>query len=483
MTQKDVVRVSYGVLDPLVVFVMTIVVPSCIFQAYDIRGVVAETLTVELAYLLGRAVATALRELKEQSLIIGRDARPSSNDLFTSFSQGVLEGGIDVIDVGCCPTPVVYYAMYALSCYNSVVITGSHNPIGYNGFKLVLANETLYGERIWALYTSIQQRCFSSGCGRYIVVHTMRARYFAAVFECTTVHKRVLTVVVDCGNGVVGDWAPALLTQLHHKVIPLYCEVLPSFPHHHPDPSRPENLQDLRKCVLEHHADIGLAFDGDGDRLGVVTAQGEIVAPDRQLMIFSADILSRYPGTAIVYDVKCSNHLTTWIQCHGGRPVMSRTGHSYLKKRLREEQALLGGEMSGHLFFKERWWGFDDGLYAAVRLLELLSLSQDGVALFEHLPCAAFSTLELQMPVPENQRYTFIERITEFPFFRSSQNCIDIDGLRIEYADGWGLMRPSNTMPLITFRFEADTKSALCRIQNEFRVAIQTVAKGLTVPF
>ena len=375
---------------------------------------------------------------------------------------------------------MLYYAAHELGTLSGVMVTGSHNPPDYNGLKMMLAGDTLSGEAIQALRARIAGNDLRSGAGSYRT-HDVRAAYLERIVGGVKL-ARPMTIAIDCGNGIAGATAPELYQRLGCAVEELFCAVDGNFPNHHPDPSQPKNLQDLIAALRNGNAELGLAFDGDGDRLGVVTRSGKIIYPDRQLMLFAADVLSRNPGAEIIFDVKCTRHLFGWIRQHGGRPLMWKTGHSFIKQKLQESGAPLAGEMSGHIFFKERWYGFDDGLYAGARLLEILSRSDNPGAVLEALP-DAISTPELQWQLQEGENYTLMEQLRKNARFEGAREVITIDGLRVEYADGFGLARPSNTTPIIVLRFEADTTQALQRIQEDFRRVLLAVKPGATLPF
>ncbi len=455
-------------------------VDRSIFRAYDIRGVVGETLTLETARLIGRAVGTAVRERGLSEVVVARDGRLSGPELAAGLIKGLRSTGCDVIDIGAAPTPLLYFATYHLNAGSGVMVTGSHNPPEYNGFKIVVGGETLAEDAIQSLYKRIAEGRFASGSGG-LQVMDVAADYIERVTGDVQSERR-LKVVVDAGNGIAGAIAPQVLEGIGAEVVPLHCEVDGNFPNHHPDPSEPENLQDLIMSVKRLGADLGVAFDGDGDRLGVVTAAGEIIYPDRLLMLFAMDVLNRNPGATIIYDVKCTGHLQDVILRHGGSPVMWKTGHSLIKAKMREDDAELAGEMSGHFFFRERWFGFDDGIYAAARLLEILGASdRPPQAIFDELP-KGVSTPELKIKMAEGAHYAFIGKFREaaaFPGARIST----IDGIRADYPDGWGLVRCSNTTPSLVLRFDADTAEALARIQDEFRKQILAVDDSLTLPF
>jgi len=467
---------------------ISVVVSRAIFKAYDIRGVVDETLTEDTVRRIGLALAEKIRGHGLHQCVVGRDGRLSGPRLQAALSEGLVSGGIDVIDIGRVPTPVVYFATHFLKTGTGVAITGSHNPPQYNGLKMMVAGSTLAGEEIQGLYQSIVAAAKAplqggsyagprGGISAQDVVPAYRDRILSDVRLA-----RPLRIGVDCGNGVAGAIAPALIAELGCTVVPLFCEVDGNFPNHHPDPADPHNLEDLIRAVKDQDLDLGLAFDGDGDRLGVVTRKGEIIWPDRQLMLYAADVLAQRPGGQIIYDVKCTRHLASWIQDHGGQALMWRTGHSLIKAKLKETGAPLAGEMSGHIFFNDRWFGFDDGLYTAARLLEILSRVEDPSSTLHALPNAT-STPELQIKTKEGENYTLVDLLKNKADFPTSRERILIDGIRVEYEDGFGLARPSNTTPVVVLRFEADNAAALARIQAEFRAVLTHLAPGLVLPF
>jgi phosphomannomutase/phosphoglucomutase len=454
--------------------------PQSIFRTYDIRGIVGRTLTPEIVYDIGLAIGSEAWKCGEQTLVVGRDGRLSSPQLADALIAGLRASGRNVINLGRVPTPLVYFATHYLSARSGVMITGSHNPVDYNGLKIVLKGETLAQEAIQGLYQRIIKKDFTQGAGS-LTAQDLVADYIARV--CTDVRvRRPLRVVVDCGNGVAGDVAPALLRNLGCEVIALYCDVDGQFPNHHPDPSQPENLVDLIAAVKRNHADVGLAIDGDGDRLGVVDSRGQIIWPDRQLMLYAIDVLKSNPGAQIIYDVKCSRNLQDVIAAHGGRPVMWRSGHSVLKAKLKEDGALLAGEMSGHIFFNDRWFGFDDACYTAARLLEILGESERSSAEAFALIPDAISTPELRLDMVEGAHYVFMERIKKEAKFPDAE-LITLDGVRAEFVDGWGLVRASNTTPCLTLRFEADNAAALERIKQLFRKVLMGLDASLKLPF
>jgi phosphomannomutase/phosphoglucomutase len=455
-------------------------VPPEIFKAYDIRGIVGKTLTPEIAELIGRAIGTQAQGLRQRAVCVGRDGRLSGPALAEGLARGLQAAGLDVIDVGRVATPMLYFATFHLDTASGVMVTGSHNPPEYNGLKIMLAGDTLSGDAIQKLRGRIESGDLSSGAGSYRQADVTQA-YYARITSDIKL-ARPMSIVVDAGNGVPGAFAPTLYRRLGCTVRELFCEVDGSFPNHHPDPSHPENLQDLIAALRSGPEEIGLAFDGDGDRLGVVTKAGKIVYPDRQLMLFAADVLSRNPGAQIIFDVKSTRNLFPWIRAHGGEPVLWKTGHSLIKSKMKESGALLAGEMSGHMFFKERWYGFDDGLYAGARLLEHLSKCEDIDAELSRLPDSV-NTPELQIKLQEGESYALIAELQRSARFEDAREVITIDGLRVEYPDGFGLARSSNTTPVIVLRFEADDEAALKRIQDDFRRVLLAAKPDARLPF
>jgi phosphomannomutase/phosphoglucomutase len=451
-----------------------------IFKAYDIRGVIGSTLDADVARDIGRAFGSAVRAKNENVVVIGRDGRLSGPELAAALAEGLQAAGVDVIDLGVVATPMLYFGTHVLDANSGIMVTGSHNPPDYNGFKMVLAGEAIYGDTIQSLYKTIVDKKFSEGEGSYRT-HDIADEYLKRIVGDAKL-ARSMKIAVDCGNGVAGAFAGKLYRALGCEVIELFCEVDGNFPNHHPDPAHPENLQDLIRCLQETDAEIGLAFDGDGDRLGVVTKDGQIIYPDRQLMLFAKDVLTRHPGEQILYDVKCTRHLAPWVEQSGGKALMWKTGHSLVKAKMRETGAPLGGEMSGHIFFKDRWYGFDDGMYAGARLLELLSREQDPSAVLNALPQSA-STPELQLKLAEGESFRLIDRLQKEAKFPGADQVITIDGLRVEYPDGFGLARSSNTTPVIVMRFEAESQPALSRIQAEFKRVITDVKPDAALPY
>ena len=448
-----------------------------IFRAYDIRGIVTTNLTSDVVYWIGRAFAAEAKDADQKRVAVGRDGRLSSPELSTSLIKGLNEGGVDVLDIGMVPTPLLYYATHALNTGTGIMITGSHNPPDYNGLKMVLAGVTLAEERIQTLRERIENDDLPQGEGSTEVIEIVDNYVDRVVGDI--VLGQPPKVVIDCGNGVAGAVAPQLLRELGCEVIELYCDVDGNFPNHHPDPAEMENLADLITVVEAENADLGLAFDGDGDRLGVITNKGGVVWPDKLLMLFSRDIVGRNPGSDIIYDVKCSRHLNTLISEYGGRPIMCKTGHSHIKAKIIETGALLGGEFSGHICFAERWYGFDDALYSAARLLEITSGETKTVEeLFDEFP-TTFMTPELKIHTTEARKTEIMQLLSSKGDFGDG-TVTTIDGIRVDYSDGWGLIRQSNTSPVLTLRFEADGQSSLDRIQNIFQTELHKLDSELT---
>lgn len=453
-----------------------------IFKAYDIRGIVDKTLTVEAVRAIGHALGSEAVARKQQAIAVGRDGRLSGPALAGALADGIRAAGVDVIDVGCVPTPLTYFAAYELGTNSCVSVTGSHNPPDYNGLKMVLGGQTLFGELIQALRQRIIDGNLVTAAtpGKLTQADVVPA-YISKILGDVKL-SRPMKVVMDCGNGVAGAVAPELFKRMGCELVELFCEVDGNFPNHHPDPSKPENLADVIRALRDTDAEIGLAFDGDGDRLGVVTKDGEIIFPDRQLMLFAEDVLSRVPGGEIIYDVKCTRNLAGWITARGGKPTMWNTGHALVKAKLKETGAPLAGEMSGHVFFKERWYGFDDGLYTGARLLEIVSRHADANPVLKGLPDAV-STPELNIKMNEGEPFALVDKLKAEAKFEGAESILTIDGVRVEYADGFGLARPSNTTPVVVLRFEADNEAAIARIQADFRRAIEGVWPGVQLPF
>ncbi|KAF1004927.1 MAG: Phosphomannomutase/phosphoglucomutase [Burkholderia gladioli] len=463
-------------------------IAQSIFKAYDIRGVVGKTLNTSVARSIGQAFGSEVRAQGGDAVVVARDGRLSGPELIASLAYGLRAAGVDVVDVGMVPTPVGYFAASVpLPLANGerrvdscIVVTGSHNPPDYNGFKIVLRGAAIYGEQIQALYRRIVSGDYAEGSGSYLQ-HDVAATYLQRIVSDIKL-ARPLKIVVDTGNGVAGELAPRLFKALDCELVELFTEIDGNFPNHHPDPAHPENLQDMICALKETDAELGLAFDGDGDRLGIVTKDGQIIYPDRQMMLFAEEVLSRNPGAQIIYDVKCTRNLAPWIREKGGKPLMWKTGHSLVKAKLRETGAPLAGEMSGHVFFKDRWYGFDDGLYAGARLLEILARVADPSALLNSLPNAK-STPELQLKLEEGENVVLIEKLHQAAQFEGADEVITIDGLRVEYPDGFGLARSSNTTPVVVLRFEANSVEALARIKGEFRRALTTAKPDAKLPF
>ena len=451
-----------------------------IFKAYDIRGIVGQSLTPQSVELIGRAIGSEALQQGNQAVVVGRDGRLSGTDMRNALVSGITATGANVVDIGMVPTPVVYYATHVLETGASVSITGSHNPPDYNGFKVMIGGGTLSGPAIQGLKTRILESDFQSGEGS-VSAQNIVPDYIDRI--CGDIHlQRPFRLVIDCGNGIAGAVAPELFKRLGCEVIELFTEVDGTFPNHHPDPIDEKNLLDLKQAVAEQDADLGFAFDGDGDRLGVVTSCGETVWPDRQMILFARDILGRQPGAEIIYDVKCTRTLGREIEAAGGIATMYKTGHSLIKSKLKESGAALAGEMSGHIFFKERWYGFDDGLYAGVRMLELLAndeRSPDQV--FDSLP-NTLNTPELRLELEEGEQHQLVSEVVAAAQFDDA-TIHTIDGLRVDFPYGFGLARASNTMPTIILRFEADNPENLASLQSRFRQLFESVRPGLSLPF
>ncbi len=451
-----------------------------IFKAYDIRGIVDKTLTPDVVRAVGRALGSLARERDCDTIAIGRDGRLSGPELCGALGDGIRAAGTHVVDLGMVATPMTYFAAIHLHTRCSVMVTGSHNPPDYNGLKMVIADRTLSGADIQDVRERIERGQFSVGAGSYRT-HDIGPAYMDRIVGDVKL-ARPIRIAIDCGNGVGGAFAPELFRRLGCSVVPLFCDVDGHFPNHHPDPSQPKNLQDLIACVRRDNLELGLAFDGDADRLGVVTRDGHVIFPDRQLMLFAADMLSRNPGATVIYDVKSTRNLGPWIERHGGTPLLWKTGHSLIKAKMKETGAALAGEMSGHTFFSERWYGFDDGMYAGARLLEILARGPDPSAVLDALP-DALSTPELNLACAEGEQHALIEGLRHSVEFPGALRVIRIDGLRVEYADGFGLARASNTTPVIVLRFEAEDAAALKRIQDDFRRVLSAAKPGATLPF
>ncbi len=451
-----------------------------IFKAYDIRGIVDDTLTIDAVEQIGHAIGSENLNRGRKTIVVARDGRLSGPSLLEALINGITRSGCDVINIGAVPTGVLYFSTHHLETGSGVMLTGSHNPANYNGLKIMLDGETLAGKLITDLYDMIANGDLLHGQGS--VQELDIADDYVDCISSEIQLENEPTVVVDCGNGIPGILGPEVLEEIGCNVIPLHCEVDGNFPNHHPDPSVPENLQDLISTLKSVDADIGIAFDGDGDRLGVVTKSGEIINPDRLLMLFAKDVLSRQPGSSIIFDVKCTGHLPKTIVKYGGMPIMWKTGHSFMKAKLKETNAALAGEMSGHFFFNERWFGFDDGIYAAARLLEILDQEKGTPQeVFDTLP-NSINTPELKVHMQEGEHYMFMEEFlkrAEFP----DAKITTIDGIRADFAYGWGLVRCSNTTPCLVIRFDAEDEQSLERIKDDFRTQLLAVSDSLELPF
>jgi phosphomannomutase / phosphoglucomutase len=457
-------------------------IKQSIFRAYDIRGVVETELTPNAVFTIGLAFGSIAQENGQKTVIIGRDARESSPILFHALSSGLIQTGCDVIDIGIVPTPLLYFATNQLDSKTGVMITGSHNPVEYNGLKMVLNGVTISTDAVQSLYHRIKSNNFNEGHGKLTRFDDIIADYINTVVKNVKLEKP-LHIVVDAGNGVGGLVAPALYRKLGCKVDELYCDIDGRFPNHHPDPTIPKNLVDLQKMVVERKADIGLAFDGDADRLGVVLNTGEVIWPDRQLMLLAKHVYPRYKGEAFVFDVKCSAELPKVVKKYGGEPLMYRTGHSVLKQKMIDMHAPLSGELSGHIFFKDRWFGFDDGIYVGARLLEILSKEHKTAAeVFGEFPTTV-STPELKVNVPEDKKTEILEKLKQGFLSKTKGKIITIDGLRVEFDNGWGLVRASNTTPCLTLRFEANTEENLEQIKSLFRQMLHYADENLSLSF
>lgn len=451
-----------------------------IFRAYDIRGIVETALTPDAVQQIGQAFATEALSQNQKTVVIGRDGRLSSPELAKRLSEGLRAGGCDVIDIGMVPTPVLYYATHKLKTGTGIMVTGSHNPPQYNGLKMLIAGNTLFGDSIKALYHSIIENKLNTGEGEHSEQNII-PDYLDTIVNDIKLEKP-LNIAVDCGNGVAGVLATELFTRLGCNVTELFCEVDGNFPNHHPDPSKPENLVDMQNAMKQDALDIGLAFDGDGDRVGILDDKQNILWADRQMMLYSADVLKRKPGALIIFDIKSTSNLGSYIKDLGGDPLMWKTGHSFIKAKMKETGAELAGEMSGHIFFKERWFGFDDGLYSAARMLEIISQRDESTStIFEALP-DSFNTPELQIDFDEGEHYKFMEKFLAQASFDNAET-VTIDGIRVNYAEGWGLIRPSNTTPCLVLRFEANDENTLNDIQNTFKKQLLAVDDGLKLPF
>jgi len=455
-----------------------------IFRAYDIRGIYPDVLNKNITYTLGLALGSLAQTQSQTSIIVGHDHRYSSHPLCHALCEGLRKTGIHVINIGQLATPLLYFATYFLKIPNGIMITGSHCEAQYNGFKMILGGKVLADEAIQDLLHRMQEKnfLFNKKEGDY-VEKNITAQYIDDITQRISPFAKKNKIVIDAGHGMLSELAPAVFKKLQCDVIPLYCNIDPNFPDHHPDPSQPENLQDLIHAVKTHHADLGIAFDGDGDRIGVVTGEGKIIWPDRLLAAYAKEVLKNTPGATIIYDVKCTRHLQPFIESCGGHALLWKTGHSHIKTKMKETQAILAGEMSGHIFFSDNWYGFDDALYAAVRLISLLSTQALSCHDFFKLIPDSVNTPELKLPMEEEKKFPFIDQFIKNSIFHTGKKII-IDGLRVEYDDGFGLIRASNTSPYLILRFEGLTTEALTRIQNEFRKNLLNLApKLLSLPF
>ena len=454
---------------------------ASIFKAYDIRGVVPSTINEDVAFALGKAFGAAAVAANEKTVAVGRDGRLSGPALAAALMRGLTAGGVDVIDVGMVTTPMLYFAASTL-CRSGIQVTGSHNPKDYNGFKMVLAGRAIYGDEIQALHQAMVVDAAPAQPAAVVKPHVTNGKVAQHDIYASYSQRivgdvklaRPMKIVIDSGNGIAGASAPAIFRALGCEVTELFSDVDGNFPNHHPDPSKPENLRDLINALTTTDAELGLAFDGDGDRLGIVTKDGHNIYPDRQMMLFARDVLSRVPGGTVVYDVKCSQRLAPEIAAAGGVPLMYKTGHSLIKAKMKEVNSPLGGEMSGHIFFKERWYGFDDGTYAGARLLEIVSRSADASALLNALP-TSFSTPELNVPCKEGEPHAVVDALKKAVDFASPATVNTIDGVRVDWPDGFGLIRASNTTPVLVLRFEGHTEAALKRIEADMLALLRRI--------
>lgn len=453
-----------------------------IFKAYDIRGIVGKTLTEDVVRDIGRVLGTMAKEKRVDSICVGRDGRLSGLALSTKLMEGIISAGVNVKNIGMVPTPVLYFATKHFGNGSGVAVSGSHNPPDYNGLKMMLAGLTLFGAEIQGIGARVNAGDWKIAETPGVIEEVDALTPYMDKIINDVKLARSMKVAVDAGNGVAGPTAVRLLKALGCELVELYTDINGHFPNHHPDPSKLANLVDLQAALAAGDAEVGIAFDGDGDRLGVVTRDGNVIFPDRQMMLFSADILEKHPGAQIVYDVKCTRRLIPWVKEHGGEPVISCTGHSLVKAKLRETGALFAGEMSGHLFFNDgRWPGFDDGVYAGMRLLEVLSRTENPSAALNALP-SAYNTPELQIPVAEGENKEIVAKLQATLSFPDAARTITIDGVRTEWEDGFALVRASNTTPVLVLRFEGDTPEALERIKQTFMQAVSQVVPGLAIP-
>jgi phosphomannomutase/phosphoglucomutase len=456
--------------------------PENIFKAYDIRGIVGKGLSKEIVYEIGLALGSEAEQKGIKTIVVARDGRLSGTELIEVLMKGIISTGRNILNLGMVPTPVLYFVAQHIEGRSGIMLTGSHNPPEYNGLKMVLQGETLSGERIQQIKQRIETENFvTQTMGMVEHKHDYVEEYIGMIADDIRLNRR-LKIVIDCGNGVAGELAPILIKTLNCEVIELYCQIDGHFPNHHPDPSKPENLTDLIAAVKQHQADLGLAFDGDGDRLGVVDSSGKIIWPDRQMMLYAKQVLAAKPGARIIYDVKCSRHLGDLIRKSGGFPQMWKTGHSLIKAQLKETGAALAGEMSGHIFFNDRWFGFDDALYTAARLLEIIAAdSRSSADIFADFP-DSINTPELTVELDEGENFTFIAEMIKKAHFPNA-TIIDIDGLRVEFKEGWGLVRASNTTPTLVVRFEADNEQALENIQHQIKKLMVEIKDDIYLPF
>jgi len=455
---------------------------STIFRAYDIRGIVEKTLTKDIVFDIGRAIGSEAKGKNIKTIVVGRDGRTSSPTLLESLTKGIVSTGVNILDIGLVPSPVVYFVIEHTEGKSGVVITGSHNPAEYNGLKITIDGETLAGDKIQQLKQRIDSENYLSGETGSIEQNDVFTNEYIGMISEDIHIVRPMKVVVDCGNGAAGELGPILLKTLGCEVIELFCDIDGTFPNHHPDPSKPENLSDLITAVQHYNADVGIAFDGDGDRIGVVDCKGKIIWPDRQMMLFAKEVLGLKPGAEVIYDIKCSRHLGEQIVKEGGRPIMWKSGHSFIKAKIKETGAVLAGEMSGHIFFNDRWFGFDDALYSASRLIEILSAdTRNSDEVFADFP-DSINTPEITIELAEGESVALMEQLFAIANFNDG-NIINIDGMRVDFANGWGLVRASNTIPALVLRFEADDIETLKQIQSQFKELLHKVKPGLTIPF
>ena len=455
--------------------------PKHIFRAYDIRGKTVSDLTMDNVYLIGRAIGAEAVSKGLLKMAIGRDCRATSEGLSKSLIAGLLRSGVDVVDVGMVPTPVLYFATSQQKIWNGVMVTGSHNPKEYNGLKIMLNGQSLSGPEILSLFERVRDKRFSKGEGSLSSFY-VDDEYLNEVERRSFLHEKKLKIVIDAGNGMAGILAPKILKKLGHHVIEMLCNIDGDFPNHHPDPSQPKNLEGLKKMVAHNQADFGLAFDGDADRLGVVDSSGEIIWPDRLLIIFVRDLLSRETGAKVVFDVKCSRVLKEEVEKRGGVAIISKTGHSFIKKTMLDFGASLGGEMSGHFFLKERWYGFDDAIYSAVRLVEILSRSENSVSEVFSSVLSGVSTPEINISLEEGEPQKIIEKIRDTQFIEDAEISL-VDGFRVDFLNSWGLVRASNTTPSLVFRFEGDNEEALELVKSKFRDILSSIDSSISLPF